>query len=283
VTAPGIDTPAARSYRELYRHKDKWQVAASSRIPRYFQIAQVLRARLESRDGPESVPFATEHALCAEFNASRTTVRHALDFLKREGLVVSRRGVGTTGTAAEIAKRAVRASGDPLHGMLKSRPRIVSLGRIPAPARVAKFLAVDIDTPVFAITRVHDLEGAPLSVVRSYLPARLGSGVPRSAWREPMHELLWQRFGLRPARSVHTLRVARATADVAGMLDIGLADPVLSIHASTYLADGSPIRWTDNYFREDRYEYVAEMEWPAPEGAPRQARQARQRHDKEHA
>jgi GntR family transcriptional regulator len=168
--------------------------------------------------------------------------------------------VGTSGTAT--ARRIVRSSGDPLHGMLKSRPRIVSLGRVPAPAVVARFFAIEPEAPVFELTRVHVLDGSPLSVVRSYLPAELA--LARSAWRQPMHDLLWARFGLRLARSVHTLRVARAMADVAELLGIGLADPVLRIQASTYLADGRPIRWTENFFREDRYEYTAEMQWPAP-------------------
>lgn len=238
-----------------------------SHIPRYAQIAQVLKSRLEARDGAHSVPFATEHALCEEFGVSRTTVRQALGFLKREGLVTSRPGVGTSGTS--INRRVVRSSGDPLHGMLQSKPRIVSVGRVAAPAVVATFFSLEPDTPVFQLTRVHDLDGGPLSVVRSYLPAGYAVGLSRSAWRQPMHELLWERFGLRLARSVHTLRVARAMADVAQMLEIGLADPVLRIQASTYLADGSPIRWTENYFREDRYEYVAEMQWPAPRRRPR--------------
>jgi GntR family transcriptional regulator len=241
--------------------------AAPSSIPRYAQIAHVLKSRLESRDGGHVVPFATEHALCEEFGVSRTTIRQALGSLKREGLVTSRPGVGTTGTAK--ARRIVRSSGDPLHGMLGSKPRIVSLGRVPAPGAVAEFLGIPPDEPVFRLTRVHELEGAPLSVVRSYLPAGLAAGLARSAWRQPMHELLWQRFGLRLARSVHTVRVARAMADVAGMLEIGLADPVLRIQASTYLVDGRPIRWTENYFREDRYEYVAEVQWPAPRGRAR--------------
>jgi GntR family transcriptional regulator len=153
--------------------------------------------------------------------------------------------------------------------MLSSKPRIVSLGRCAAPATVAGFFAVEPGTPMFRITRVHDLDGTPLSVVRSWLPARLAAGLPRSAWRQPMHDLLYHRFGLRLARSVHTLRVARAMADIAPMLGVALADPVLRIQASTYLADGQPIRWTENFFREDRYEYVAEMEWPAPDRRPR--------------
>jgi len=244
--------------------------AEPSSSPRYARIAQVLRARLEAHEASRDGPFATEQALCEEFGVSRTTVRNALGYLKREGLVTSRRGVGTNGTAAERPHRVVRSSGDPLHGMLKSRPRVVALGRVAASAPVANFFGFETGTPVFALTRVHDLDGEPLSVVKSYLSAHLERGVPRSAWRQPMHDLLWERFGLRIARSVHTLRVGRAMADIAGLLRVGLADPVLRIQASAYLADGTPIRWTENFFREDRYEYVAEMEWPAPRPRPSQ-------------
>lgn len=234
--------------------------AAPGGISRYAQIAHVLKARLELHDAGSTAPFTTEQALCQEFGVSRTTIRLALNSLKREGLIVSRAGVGTKSTAT--ARRVVRTSGDPLHGMLDSKPRILSLGRVPAPAAAAKFFSIPPGTLVFQLTRVHDLDGSPLSVVRSYLPAELA--LPRAAWRQPMHELLWDRFGLQLARSVHTLRVARATTDVAELLGIGLADPVLRIQASTYLADDRPVRWTENFFREDRYEYSAEMQWPAP-------------------
>ena len=235
-----------------------------SSSPRYARIAQVLRARLEAHDGSRDAPFATEQALCEEFGVSRTTVRNALAHLKREGLLTSRRGVGTNGTAAERPRRVVRCSGDPLHGMLKSKPRVVSVGPVPAPAPLAKFFGLDTGAALLGLTRVHELDGQPLSVVQSYLPARFGRGVSRSDWRLPMHDLLWERFGVRIARSVHTLRVGRAMADIAGLLGVGLADPVLRIQASTFLGDGTPIRWTENFFREDRYEYVAEMEWSAP-------------------
>lgn len=245
--------------------------AAPSGTPRYAQIAQVLRSRLESRDAADTRPFATEHALCAEFGVSRSTVRQALSHLKREGLVTSQPGVGTRGTQSRVANRIVRSSGDPLHGMLTSKPRIVSMGCVPAPPPVAKLFALEPGEPVFRLTRAHQLDAIPLSVVRSYLPQALAAGVARSEWRLPMHDLLWQRFGLRIARSVHRLRVARAMADVAALLDIDLADPVLRIEASAYLDDGRPLRWTENFFREDRYEYVAEMQWPAPQARKRAA------------
>jgi GntR family transcriptional regulator len=234
--------------------------APSSGIPRYHQIARILRSRLEAADGQ---PIVTEMALCREFGVSRTTVRRALDSLKREGLLSSRTGVGTRSTRKPFTKRAVRSSGDPLHGMLQSKPYIASIELAPASSTVATFFEIPPGERVCRITRVHELDGTPLSVVRSHLPVHLGVGVPRAAWRQPMHELLLKRFGVQLKRSVHTIRIARATSNVAALLRIGLADPVLSIEAAAYDVAGEPIRWTENFFREDLYEYVAEMEWPA--------------------
>src|SRR5437763_378819 len=67
-------------------------------IPRYHQIAQLLRQRaatgeLGAKDGKKK--GFTEQALCDEFGVSRTTIRQALGMLKRDGVLASRRGVGT--------------------------------------------------------------------------------------------------------------------------------------------------------------------------------------------
>ncbi len=230
----------------------------------HYRIAQVLRARLASgKWQPGSAP-ATERQLCEEFGASRTTVRQALEQLKRDGLLRSRTGVGTHSVRTPVSHKVVRTSGDPLHAALSTRPRVVDAGEVPATPAVAAFFGIAAGDPVWHFVRVHALEGRPISVVDSYLPARLGAAFKRSDLRRPMQALLRERYGLRLHRSVHAIRVARADVDVARALGIALADPVLQIQSSVYLADGSPIRWTDNHFREDAYEYVAEMRWRDP-------------------
>jgi GntR family transcriptional regulator len=236
-------------------------VPFASSIPFHHQIAQVLRMRLESGTWGEGI---TEQALCEEFGVSRTTVRQALGSLKQAGLLQSRRGVGTRGVPKVRQARVVRASGDPLHAGTGSKPHVVSSGRVPASAPIAEFFGIEAGSPVLQVVRVHELDGEPLSVVVSCLPADLADRISRAALREPTHQMLWRLFRLRQKRSVHTLRVARADADIASRLGIGLAEPVLRIQSKVYLDDGRPIRWTENFFREDRYEYVAEMEWPDP-------------------
>lgn len=234
-------------------------------VPLYHQITQVLRQRLTSGLLDNGAKLPTEARLCAEFNVSRTTIRQALEPLKAAGMLTSRRGVGTHGLSPSAPKRLVRSSGDPLHGGFKSRPRVISLARVAAPAPVAEFFGLTPSAEVFRVVRVHDLDGLPLSVVASYVKIEVGKMLTRASLRtSSMHELFWQRLGLRQKRSVHTIRVARADAEVADLLKIALADPVLRIQSSVSLENGAPIRWTENHFREDRYEYSAELLWPDP-------------------
>lgn len=229
-------------------------------IPLYHQIAQLLRQRAGAGTGS----LATEQALCNEFGVSRTTIRQALGMLKRDGLLESRRGVGTR-LVAGSKRTLVRSSGDPLHAGLGGEPKIVEIAKREPPPEAASFLGLADGEAALYMVRTHQIDGVPLSVVVSYLPAWLAPGITRAALRkQTLHELLWTRFNLRQKRSVHTIRVGRADTYVASRLGIALSDPVLHIQSSAYLRNGQPIRWTDNYFREDRYQYTAEMEWKTP-------------------
>ncbi len=246
-------------------------VPFNATTPRYHQIARLILQRAQSGDAAARV-LPSEMALCAEFGVSRTTIRQALDVLKQQRLLESRRGVGTRFVGTPAQPKRVGSSGDPLHGDLGSQVRILSTGSVPAPAEIARFFDLAPGAPVFRIRRVHALESAPLSVVVSYLPAALAPILTRAALRKPVHEVLWERSGILQHRSEHIVRVARADAQVAALLKVGLTDPVLYVQSSVYLADGAPIRWTENFFREDRYQYLAEVMWEKPAEAARPPR-----------
>lgn len=227
----------------------------SHSVPLYHQIALTLRARAERG------ALSTEQQLCAEFGVSRSTVRQALGVLKQDGLLQSRRGVGTRFVAEPQAERLTSSIGDPLHAGLGTVEQVVSIERVEPPAEVRAFLDIGSE-PVTRLVRVHRLQDAPLSVVVTYMPSRYA---PR-ALRESVHEYLWRKHGLLQKRSVHRIGVARADMMVAPLLGVAIAEPVLHVQASAYLDDGRPIRWTDNYFREERFAYQAEIAWKRPTG-----------------
>jgi DNA-binding GntR family transcriptional regulator len=237
-------------------------VPFSQGVPLYHQIALTLRSRAEAGG------LATEQQLCAEFGVSRTTVRQALGLLKRDGLLTSRRGVGTRFLPQAPVRRLTGSIGDPLHAGLGTVETLVSVERVEPPGDARTFLGVG-DEPIARLVRVHTLDGAPLSVVVTYMPARYAP----NALRQSVHEFLWRRHGLLQKRSVHRIGVARADTMVAPLLGVAIAEPVLHVQSRAYLDDGRPIRWTDNFFREERFAYQAEVEWKRPAGQRKRGKQ----------
>ena len=73
---------------------------ADSRVPRYLQVASVLRRRIRDGHWPVGARIATLEELEQEFGVARVTVRQAIDLLQGEGLVKSFQGRGTFVTRA---------------------------------------------------------------------------------------------------------------------------------------------------------------------------------------
>jgi GntR family transcriptional regulator len=64
-------------------------------IPRYRQIAAILRARIESGELQPERPIPSEAQIEQEFGVARATARHAVAVFRDEGLVVTVPGMGT--------------------------------------------------------------------------------------------------------------------------------------------------------------------------------------------
>jgi len=64
-------------------------------IPRYRQIAEILRERIEAGDLEPDRPIPSETAIEQEFGVARATARHAVALLREWDLVVTVPGMGT--------------------------------------------------------------------------------------------------------------------------------------------------------------------------------------------
>ena len=73
--------------------------------PRYREIAEDLRGKIESGDLPPGEQLPTEFELQEEYAASRNTVRDAVKSLITRGLVETRPGQGTF-----VTEKIVRSS-----------------------------------------------------------------------------------------------------------------------------------------------------------------------------
>src|SRR5207247_174174 len=66
-----------------------------ARVPRYQEIAEDLRGRIQDGDLAPGARLDTQRRLATSFGVTLMTLRQALDVLEREKLIARRHGLGT--------------------------------------------------------------------------------------------------------------------------------------------------------------------------------------------
>lgn len=156
------------------------------REPKYREIADDLRSKVESGDLRPGSRLPTEIELMDQYDASRNTVRDAIKLLITRGLVETRPGQGTF-VIEKINPFVTTLTGDPTQGNNDER---IYLAEVRAKGRVATssepVVEIHLASPVFAdALRVAErtqlisrhqrryIDGTPWSLQTSFYPMSL--------------------------------------------------------------------------------------------------------------
>lgn len=150
-------------------------------------IAAELRDAIERGEYGPGDQLPGENSLIKDYGAARLTVRSALGMLQAEGLTTTRRGVGVFVRSFDpIVRNGISRVGarkwnagrsvwdDETHGRRPTVDHIEIVAEADAPADVAAIL--DSGAKVATRRRRYVLDGKPVIVATSYLPAKLVAG-----------------------------------------------------------------------------------------------------------
>jgi GntR family transcriptional regulator len=227
---------------------------------RYLSIAETLRARIaEGASGA----LPSEAELGEEFGASRVTIRRALETLRDQGLVASRRGAGWFVAVDPVRQPLGRVTtveaALEAAGAHPSR-RVLQFAFEPAPPDVAKTLALSADEEVLRVTRLNLADDEPFAIVTVWVPASMGAHLSRAdVERATFYELL-PLYGVEPGRVVQTITAAGATRDDARRLGVPTGSPVLACRRITYDRAGHAVIVADHRYAAHRTSF--EVEYP---------------------
>jgi GntR family transcriptional regulator len=235
------------------------------RTIRYREIADTLRARLDSGEFPPGRLLPSEAELSGAYGASRVTIRRALELLRQEGLIDSRQGVGwfmagsplrqSLGRLATIEAQ-LEASG------VRPERRVLEFAFVPAEPRVRVILGCD---QVLKVRRLNLADGEPFALVTVWCPAALAEHLSRAAVeRSPFYELLSVPLG----GASQTIGAAAAEPSDAAKLGIPPGSPVLLCERITNDADGQPVLLSAHIFPGHRTEFVVDLPQSEPSIAP---------------
>jgi GntR family transcriptional regulator len=247
----------------------------AGRQPKYQRIAAELRAAVEAgRYGPgDRLPG--ENDLMAEYGVARMTARQALGVLQAEGVAEARKGAGVfVRDFRPIRRRGIERLARTQWGEGRSvwsadigdRELVVDAVEVteePVPAVVAAVMGLGEDANVCVRRRRFVLEGKPVLLSTSYLPAELVAGTPvTQADTGPggTYARLAE-LGRGPVRFREEIRSRMPGQDEAERLALPAGVPVVLIARTAFDADGQVVEV--NQMVLDSSAYVLEYDFEA--------------------
>jgi GntR family transcriptional regulator len=235
------------------------------RVIRYRAIADDLRRRVTAGEFAAGRTLPSEAELSTSYEASRVTIRKALELLRDEGLVDARQGFGWFAAVDPLRQSLGRmgtieaqlaASG------VRSERRILSFGFVAAPPRVREVLG---SATVLEVRRVNLADGEPFALVTVWCPEDLGAHLSRAeVERAPFYELLDIPFG----GAVQTIGAALIDEGDAALLEVPVGSPVLRCERTTSDRAGRAVLLSEHVFPAHRTEFVVDLPLAEPSIAP---------------
>ena len=229
----------------------------SKTLPLYFQIYEALKSQMANGTYPPGSRLPSETTLAARFGVTRMTVRQALGKLHAEGLIATRRGIGTFAALARFERQATRMTDlheDLLERGHKPTSRVLSLRACEFPPDLAERLGLPPGEPMLHIARLRLADGEPVAVNNATLRHALCPGLEHEDFREvSLYALLEHRFGLALGHAEQRVQAVLAAGAHATLLGVRRGSPLLHIERLTFLKDGRPLGLTEGYYRADRH------------------------------
>lgn len=268
-------------------------------VPRYQQIADDLRQRIESREFTADVPLPTEKDLEEAYGAARNTVREAVKLLVQQHLLETRAGQGTFITTA-VVPFFTKLSTDPTEGLgtggeegatrPQGREGIATTPEVKVlrcPPDIADLLKIDETQRVVSRYQERVVDGTNWSSQTSYYPLKwVQYGAAGLLEDEDIAggavQYLADSIGLKQVGYRDTLLARLPDAKEQDLFNITHTHTVIEVCRTSFAEDATPIRVTVTAFPSDRnklaYEAgkVPELEEPQGEGE-HQARASNQK------
>jgi len=232
-----------------------------SPVPRYAQLAELLRQRIARGVWAQGHKVPSLEALVAEFQVARVTVRQAVDLLAREGLLSPQRGRGTFVTGQPGQDRALRLETS-LRGLADAyrhdKPQLTLIeeaGAVP-PLRAGDG---SVAPKYQFMRRVHSRNGEPYCVISIYLDSRVFRLAPRRFRSETVVPVLLDLPAVTIARARQTLHIASADVEVARQLGIAVNAPVAEVRRVCNAPDGSVLYLGEVTYRGDYIHFEMDL------------------------
>jgi GntR family transcriptional regulator len=236
--------------------------------PLFRAVKRALLQAIESGECQPGRALPSESELAAAFDVSIGTIRHAVDELVADHILVRRQGRGTF-VALHNASRFLfqffhveRSDG------LREYPKVelVSFERGRAEEEAAEALAIRPGDPVILVDNRLLLQGRAVIYDRLTLPAQLFKGLTEKRFSErgsTIYHLYQTEFGITVTRARERARAVAADRTTARILGLAAGTPVMQVRRTALTFGDKPVEYRVSHINTAQHEYVHLLSRPA--------------------
>ena len=238
-----------------------YQLDHNSSKPLHAQAEELIREMIRQDEYRKGKLLPNEVELSQRLSISRNTLRQAINKLVMEGLLVRKKGYGTTVAPQNVMSNArnwksfsqeMRSQG------LKVQNFELHISYKAAPEEALKFFGLKTETSLLCLERLRGKPGLPFVYFISYF----NPSIPMSVEDDmslPLYEILEKKYGITVKTSKEMIFARGANAGMAEKLGIDEGAPVLVRKRFVLDRDNVPVEYNVGYYRADSFTYSIEF------------------------
>ncbi|WP_058270762.1 UTRA domain-containing protein [Olsenella massiliensis] len=217
--------------------------------PLYLQIKLMMRDKIDARTWRAGEAIPSEAELCAQFQVSRGTIRHALRELALEGYIITKKGSGSFVAQGGLPRPAAHVPlsfATLLHERgIQFTTRVVTREVVGAPRSIAAHLGVLVGAPALFMRRVRSVGGDAIVCQESWSNLEVCPRLDEADFeRESLFDAVQRCSGKRVAASNVRYLSFEAGPGHAALLSCAPSDALLGLEQVISLDDGSVVEWS---------------------------------------
>jgi GntR family transcriptional regulator len=236
--------------------------------PLYRRVKLALLQAIESGRYPAGGALPSESELSTALGVSVGTLRHAVDELVAEHILVRRQGRGTF-VALHTADRILfgffhveRSDG------MREIPHVelLSFARTRIDEEAAQALRIPAGDPAFEIENRLLLQQRPVIHDKLILPALLFKGLTEKRFRErpsTIYHLYQTEFGITVTQALERARAVIASRTAARVLGVATGAPVMQVRRTALTFGDRPVEYRVSTINTAHHDYVQLLSRPA--------------------
>ena len=205
------------------------------KIPLYRQIQAHLKEKITSGQYIEGSLLSSENDLCAEFNATRMTVRQALNELVKEGYITRQHGKGSIVAATRKSLGLLSLKGWTEVVGASDRHGTTTILEGPVLHTITEpifkhLLHQEFHTDFVFLKRLRSVEESPVILEETYIPNENLSGLTDEPLIDgSLFRTLFMRYQIDVNSMQQEVRAIAATKEIADLLKTKVKSPILQI------------------------------------------------------